>query len=280
MLPTGYADVHDDITDPRGHPPAPQGVRCRACGRIEPDPGARFCGVCGAPIEHPHGAGPAADTIQLAHPEQARPGGPAHPGGQVYAAGASAGYPEPAPPARAVAYAPAHGTASGDGERIVYRVPSVGLWGSARIGAALSAAFTLLPCLVFAFAGAWAVHAFKLLLDSWIRATVPVPVPLVSVNLTMNFIELLHLQALHDRLISWDSHLWLVFAVVWLVPWAVWIIAGALFGVLLAVIYNLVGRMGGGLRVTLTQDATAVPATWSAPMSPGPPPTWAPGRQR
>src|SRR5213079_1836460 len=107
--------------------------------------------------------------------------------------------------------------------------------------------------------------------DSWLRATVAVPVPLVSVNLTMNFIELLHLQSIHSLLISWDKRLWLAFAVLWLIPWAIWIISGALFGVLLAFIYNLVRNMGGGLRITLTPSEVAAPAAWSAPMSPGPP---------
>jgi hypothetical protein len=47
---------------------------------------------------------------------------------------------------------------------------------------------------------------------------------------------------------------------------------------MVALIYNLVGKAGGGLHVTLARDDTAVPAIWSEPMSPGPPPTWSPGR--
>jgi hypothetical protein len=170
---------------------------------------------------------------------------------------------------------------SGRGNHVVYRVPSVGLWGSARIGAAVSAAFTLLPCLLIAFIGAWCVHALRVLLDSWLAANVPVPVPLVRVDLTMNFVDLLHLRPIYNLLISWDNHLWLTFVVIWLIPWAVWILAGALFGLVLALIYNLVGSMGGGLRLTMTPDEAALPPTsWSAPMSPGPPPTWSADRNR
>src|SRR4051812_18960946 len=151
MLPTGSADVHDDITDPRGHRPAPQGIRCRACGRIEPDPGAHFCGVCGATLNQVGGGGYGADTVQL---------------GQ--SGGAAPAHYEPAVPTYAHAPVPASTSTIGRGGQIVYRVPSVGLWGSARIGAAVSAAFTLLPCLLIGFIGAWGVHALRLLLDSWL----------------------------------------------------------------------------------------------------------------
>lgn len=168
----------------------------------------------------------------------------------------------------------------GSGGQVVYRVPSVGLWGSARIGAAVSAASTLLPCLLLGFLGAWGVHALRRLLDSWLAASVPVPVPLVRVDLTMNFIELLQLRPIYNMLISWDDRLWLTFAIIWLIPWVISILGGALFGLVLALIYNLVGSMGGGLRLTLSPDEAIPPETWSAPMSPGPPPTWAADRQR
>ena len=193
---------------------------------------SRFCGVCGATLDLPGGVHPGGgfpgDTVHLA----AAPAATVH-------------YASPPPVYAPVATYPA-------GARpLVYRVPSVGLAGSSRIGAAVSAAFTLLPCILMAFAGAWLVHAGRKLLDSWLGATVPVPVPLVSVSLTMNFIELLHLRPVYDVLISWDDRLWLTFAILWLVPWAISIVAGALFGLLLGVIYNLVGTMGGGLRLTL-----------------------------
>ena len=38
---------------------------------------------------------------------------------------------------------------------VVYTVPSIGFSGPARIGAAASAAFTLIPSVLFAFAGIW-----------------------------------------------------------------------------------------------------------------------------
>src|SRR5438046_7396471 len=98
MLSTGSADMYDEITDPRGHPPAPQGIRCRACGRIEPDPGARFCGVCGATLHQAAGSEHAADTVQLAT--------------------AGRGY-EPALPAYPPATAPAAAGAVGRGSPVV-----------------------------------------------------------------------------------------------------------------------------------------------------------------
>jgi len=249
--------MYDDITHPGSYRPAPHGICCRACGRIEPDPGARFCGVCGATIKHALGGGSTADTVQVALTSTAR------------------GYREPAPTVQASASMPPVATPGESDDPIVYRVPSIGLWGAVRIGSAFSAAFTLLPCLVVAFLGTWGVHALKLLLDSWLKASVLVPVPVVKVSLTMNFVELLHLQALHNLLISWDDRLWVTFALIWLIPWGVWIVAGAFFGLLLGLIYNMVGSMGGGLRIRLTPAESARPAAWSAPLSPGSSPTWA-----
>jgi hypothetical protein len=154
---------------------------------------------------------------------------------------------------------------------IVYTVPSVGFSGAARIGAAVAAGFTLVPCVLFGFAGAWLIHAARNLLASWLSASVHVPVPVVSVDLGMNFVELLHLRPVFDSLVYWDDRLWLTFAVLWLVPWALGILSGALFGVLLAAIYNLVGKLDGGVRVTL------VPTTLPPARSAAPSPAWPAG---
>jgi hypothetical protein len=172
----------------------------------------------------------------------------------------------------------------------MYTIPSIGYLGPARIGAAVSAAFTLIPSVLFAFAGIWLIHRSRELLDSWRTATIPVPVPLVTVNLNMNFIDLLRLHALHDKLVYWDEHLWLAFSVLWLVPWVVWIIAGALFTVLLVLIYNIIGKLGGGMRVALRPTASGPggslspggasggPANWQQP--PQPQQSWSPPPRR
>lgn len=160
----------------------------------------------------------------------------------------------------------------GPSPAISYTVPSVGFSGPARFGAALSALFMLLPCLIFAFGGAWAVHEGRELLDSWVTASIRIPIPIAPINLPMNFIDLLNLKATHDRFIYWDDRLWLVFATLWLIPWALWIVAGAVFGLLFGGVYNLMGSMGGGIRVKLTPADIAR----SGSMAP-PPPTWGPG---
>jgi hypothetical protein len=244
--------AYDESPTPAGLSRGSQGQRCASCGHLEPDPWARFCGVCGAPFG-PAGVGPGGPAgtppIQrpVAQPVQPQPyaGAPFGPGGQA--------------------------------QPIIYTIPAVGFAGPARIGAAVAAAFMLLPCVFFAFLGAWLVHAGRDLLASWLNASVRVPVPVVSVDLNMNFIELLRLRRIFDIFIYWDDRLWLTFAVLWLVPWVGWIVAGAVFGVMLAAIYNLIGKLGGGVRVTLAPEnlATAQPVVSSTVWpQPGPPGAW------
>jgi hypothetical protein len=161
---------------------------------------------------------------------------------------------------------------------VVYTVPSVGYLGPARIGAAVTAAFMLLPCVTLGFIGAWLVHAGRRLLDSWLVASIPVPIPITPINLPMNFVDLLRLRPVYDVLIYWDDRLWLTFAILWLVPWVAWIVAGTIFAVVLAAIYNLVGKLGGGIRVTMVPtSATPLgpPAATSA-WTPGQPGSSAP----
>jgi hypothetical protein len=233
-----------------------QGQRCVSCGHLEPDPWARFCGVCGGTLA---ATGAPTNVTNAPHkpPVQYAPSAP------------------PAQPYGAYQVGPSYGP-----QPITYTIPSVGFAGSARIGAAVAAAFTLVPCVLFGFLGAWLVHAGRDLLQSWINASVRVPVPLVSVDLNMNFIELLKLRSLFDVFIYWDDRLWLTFALLWLVPWVLWIVAGALFGVILAAVYNIVGKLGGGVRVTLSPDAQAAarPAVsstvWPQGTQPGPPAGW------
>jgi hypothetical protein len=151
---------------------------------------------------------------------------------------------------------------------LVYRVPSIGLGGAARIGAAVVAAFSLVPCILVAFAGSWGVHAARQMFDTWQSASVRIPAVVTSVDLTMNFVDLLRLRPIYETLISWDDRLWMTFTVLWLVPWIGSIVAGALFAILLALVYNIVGGMGGGLRVTVTPDQLAQSQAWSAPLPP------------
>jgi hypothetical protein len=252
--------AYDDPPTPAHPARPPQGQRCPGCGHLEPDLWARFCGVCGAtlaPAASPGGivSSPAGGaTVQLptaSHDPPVRYGASPSPA-PTYTAGPVGSWDRPQP--------------------VVYTVPSIGYLGPARIGAAVSAAFTLLPCVLFGFVGAWIVHGGRSLLNSWLNASVRVPVPLVNVDLNMNFIELLHLRSAFDFFIYWDDRLWLTFAILWLTPWAVWIVAGAFFGILLAGVYNLVGKLGGGVRVTLVPTAgppagppSGSPTAWPPP---------------
>jgi hypothetical protein len=156
----------------------------------------------------------------------------------------------------------------------VYRIPSVGLGGAMRLGSAAIAAFSLVPCLLIAFAGAWLIHRGRLLLESWQSAAVRVPAVVTNVEVHMNFVDLLQLRPFLNILISWDDRLWLTFAILWLIPWFCLIVAGALFALVLALIYNLVGAMGGGLRVTATPDEASASGAWSPALPAGQPPTW------
>lgn len=253
--------------DPRstGRPPSPpDGQRCVACGHIHTDPWARFCGVCGALLVP--GAGPGA-------PVQ---GGSATPTVQPTAAPVGPqGRPGSPPPWMAGP------TPSADrGDATIYTVGSLAYGDMARIGAAVSAAFALVPCVLFGFAGAWLVHAGRDLLESWQRGSVRAPVPLASVDIGMNFIELLRLRPLFDAFVYWDDRLWLTFALLWLIPWTVAIVAGALFGLVFAMVYGLIHKLGGGARVALApiQSAPtgppAAPAPWGAGSAPAPPAAW------
>lgn len=262
--------MYDGASGSDGSSRPAQGQRCTACGQFEADPWARFCGVCGGALAPASAAGRGPAPAPPAAPT---PYAPAPPGGPPPYQPPAAYSPAPAAP-----YAPAPAAQNAP---ITYTVPSIGYLGPARIGAAVSAAFTLLPSVLFAFAGIWLINRCRELLDSWRTATIPVPVPLVTVNLNMNFIDLLQLRALHDRLIYWDEHLWLAFAGLWLVPWILWIIAGALFAVLLALVYNLIGKLGGGMRVALHPTATGPggppPGSWQQPQ---PQPNWPPAPHR
>jgi hypothetical protein len=168
-------------------------------------------------------------------------------------------------------YAPPAASAGGS---ITYTIPSIGFAGPARLGAAVSAAFTLVPCVIFASLGAWGVHAGRRLLDSWLTASIPIPIPIAPINLPMNFVDLLRLRPFYDSLIYWDDRLWLTFAILLFAPWTLWIVAGALFALLLAAIYNMVGAAGGGMNVRLSPSdrphgAPPQPAAWTPAPQPG-----------
>ncbi|MCC7370895.1 MAG: hypothetical protein IT306_20950 [Chloroflexi bacterium] len=253
-----------------------QGQRCAACGQLEADPWARFCGVCGgalgttaAPVAgRVGGHGPSAAPAPFPPPAQYPP--------QPGAAGAA--YPPMQRPGPAPA-APYGGGVPAANVPVEYTIPSIGFGGPARIGAAVGASFMLLPCVLFAFGGVWLIHWSRELLDSWRSATVQVPVPVVSVNLNMNFIDLLRLHAVYDMLVYWDGHLWLAFGLLWLLPWVLWIVAGSLFGMLMALVYNIIGKIGGGMRVTLRPSdpgSGAAAGPWPTQQQPaawpGPPP--------
>lgn len=223
---------------------------------MEPDAWARFCGVCGttmtpAPLAT---AGTAGQVIPPAmEPGQVQP----------YVTGYT---PSPAAPALLVP-TPAAQAVDQSG-RAVYTVPSVGWLGPMRIGAAVSGAFALLPCLGLGALAASFVHSTRLMMDSWQAATVRVPLPVGSADVTMNFIDLLKIRELYDKVIYWDERLWMVFATWFLFPWILLILGGAIFGLLLATIYNMVGAAGGGVQVTVepvrprSGQVVAAPQPW------------------
>jgi hypothetical protein len=251
--------VYEDPNRPAGSSHPPQGQRCAACGQFEADPWARFCGVCGGPL-----AAAAAGR-----------GSGSGPAPTVYPPAGGPGYQPPQPMHAPAPVAPyARGPIAQD-EPIIYTIPSVGFSGPARIGAAVSAAFMLLPCVLFAFGVIWLIHWARDLMDSWRSAQISVPAVVTTVNVNINFLDLMRLHAVHDKLVYWDEHLWLAFALLWLVPWVAWIIAGVLFAVLMALIYNLIGKMGGGMRVTLRPSTTRAggpPAgNWQQPPQNWPP---------
>jgi hypothetical protein len=264
---------YDDSPTPARPARSIQGQRCPSCGHLEADAFARFCGVCGGALGQGghQGAGqpggPAAQRPPMQHEPAVRYGTVAppmqsYPPGPI---GQPGPFGQPAPVERP--------------DSVLYTVPSIGFGGPARIGAAVSAGFGLLPCVLFGFIGAWLVHWARDLVESWQSASVKLPIPLVNADLGMNFVELMHLRPILDKLIYWDERLWLVFAIMWLVPWVVWILAGAFFGVLLAAIYNIIGKMGGGVQVRMVPKTTPeggqayAPAGWQV----GGPPQGAPG---
>ena len=177
-------------------------------------------------------------------------------------------------------YAPGPSPASlGPGPQAgVYAVPSIDLVGAGQIGAAVSAAFNLLPCLLFAWAVVGLVSGTRWMLDSWAAASIRIPIPLASVDVPVNYIDLFRLRPLYNFVAYWDDRPWLTFILVFLLPWVFSIIAGALYGGTLAAIYNAVGKASGGMRVRLVPRpaAPAGPpgqsAGWPGGQLPGPPP--------
>ncbi|MFN8525749.1 MAG: hypothetical protein U0821_21835 [Chloroflexota bacterium] len=131
-------------------------------------------------------------------------------------------------------------------------MPYVGFASLAGIGAGVSAIVWLLPSLVFAFAGTAFVHWLRGLLEFWAKQEARVPV--IGVGLPLNFVSLLRLQGLHDAAVFWDDRLVLAFAMLWLLPWVFWIVMGAIFAWVLALIYNTLGKVGGGVRVRLRPE--------------------------
>jgi hypothetical protein len=131
----------------------------------------------------------------------------------------------------------------------MYAVPYVGFVSMAKVGAVVAALVTVLPCLVFAYLGASFVHWMRTTLDFWVRQEARVPI--INVGLPLNFVTLLQLQGVHDRVIYWDDRLALLFVLMWVVPWGVCILGGALFAWLVGLVYNMTASVSGGIRVRL-----------------------------
>jgi hypothetical protein len=126
----------------------------------------------------------------------------------------------------------------------------IGLLSSARIGAAVGAVFSLLPAVLFAFGGTWAVHWTRTLLDGW--SSQAIRLPLVGNVAQLNVVQLLQLEGPYSLVAYWDDRLLLTFALLWLVPWSLAVIGGALFAAILALVYNSFGMLGGGVEVAVT----------------------------
>lgn len=258
--------MRDDITGPGRNQPTSSGQYCPNCGRHEPDSWARFCGSCGGTLDAPGASDqpPAYDAAQVTHrPAVSNPYSPAQ---TAHLTPAAAPYPTAYMP-------PPAATHGGAPEPLVYRIPSVGYGGAARIGAAIAAALSLLPCLGMAFVGTWGIHELRVLFDSWVSASVRVPALVTSIDVSMNFIDLLKLRPVYDFLIAWDDRLWITFAILWLVPWIASILVGVLFALVLALIYNTVGATGGGMRVSVVPEQSAA-QPWASQSPYAAPPTW------
>lgn len=197
-----------------------------------------------------HGYAPPARQAPSAPPMPAYPSGPGQPG---------AGYaPQPT----------------------VYTIPSIGPLGAGLVGAAISAAFSLVPCLLFAWLITGLVGAARRVLDALARASLRIPIPIASVDVPVNYVDLFQLRGLYDSVVSLDNQIWLAFMFLFGIPWLVFIVCGGLCGIVLALIYNSVGAASGGIRVKLVpvlQAPAGPPAAWPA-MPPGPPvnapPAW------
>jgi hypothetical protein len=162
------------------------------------------------------------------------------------------------------------------GQGVVYAVPRIDLVGAGQIGAAISAAFNLLPCLVFAWGVTSLVSGVRWILDALTGASIRIPIPIASVDVPVNYVDLFRLRPLYDAVIFWDDRLWLTFILFFVVPWLLSIVAGALYGGTLAAIYNVVGKASGGMRVTLVSPQVTppdAPAAWAPPL-PSAPPAW------
>lgn len=190
------------------------GWTCAACGRLEVSADARFCGSCGGPLVPATAA--RADTSELQHA-----------------------------PALSTALHRTSTLASGGN----YAVPYMGYIALAKVGAGVAALVWLFPCFFLAVFGTSAVHYIRTTLDVLARQQARVPV--VGVDLPLNFVTLLRLEALHRFSIYWDDRLAFLFAAVWLAPWAGMIIGGAVFAVAVALVYNVVGKVSGGVQVRL-----------------------------
>ncbi len=253
-----YEDQHSSARQGR---PA-QGQRCPGCGNVDPDPLARFCGVCGSTMSA--GVAPV--------------GTPTGPTAQVPAYG----YDPPArrapsaPPATMYASRPGQPGGGYAGQSVVYTIPSIGLVGASLFGAAIGAVFSLFPCLIVAWLVVGLVTAARRVLDALAGASFRVPIPVVPVDVPVNYVDLFRLRDLYDRIIFLDDRAWMATAILFAAPWLVLIVCGALGGLLLALVYNSVGAASGGMRVTLVPGQAfptgqpVQPAGWSGG-PPGPP---------
>ena len=73
------------------------------------------------------------------------------------------------------------------------------------------------------------ISGLRWVLDSLTTASIRVPIPLASVDVPVNYIDLFRLRSFYNSMIYWDDRLWLVFLLVFLVPWVLSIVGTVLF---------------------------------------------------
>lgn len=118
-------------------------------------------------------------------------------------------------------------------------------------GAAAGALLSVVPSLLVAYAAVTAVHAAHTTLESWRTVRLPLPPPLPSP--TADMVDLLRLTTWLATLRAWDASPPLLFLAIAGAALLLGAAAGALGGLLAALVFN-VGAAGGNIVVDLAPN--------------------------